>query len=257
MTSFAEKAHEAAIQLSLHKECTEIRGVAIREARSRAWWATYLCVCHASMVSCKPPIRAINTRTLEVQFPTSEYISRVWERYIRAEETLVAATLLLVSLVKGIRSKESVPNFRRSFGAVDKMIQAQLAQLTHVEPLTSTGDHSPEYKLAKSLHTITRMRLMSANMKIHRYRALMEYPAISRKFASFPPLDISERPPSESTDFQSAVLAKVEQIFPFPNHYSLQSCINSALAVSECLGSLRNDLTGGSRSRFYAIESSS
>jgi hypothetical protein len=144
---------------------------------------------------------------------------------------------------------------------LDNLIKTQLTQLANSTPVVLTCDGSPESRLANRLHNITRMRLMrfvshhqyqlrywlilfSANIKTHRYRALMEYPAILEKFKAFPPLDISERPPSECNTSQSTGVGKVHQIFPFSSLDSLQNCCDSALGISACLDSLKGDLLG-------------
>lgn len=173
----------------------------------------------------------------------------------------MAATLLLVALVKGFHSDTAIPSFRHSLGVLDNLIKSQLNQLPNATPVVLAHDCSPESKLAKCLHNITRMRLMrsdshhqyqtqdwltlvSAHVKTHRYRALMEYPAILEKFEAFPPLDMSERPPSGHNTSKYMGVGKVHQIFPFSSLYSLQICFDSALGISACLNSLDDDLSG-------------
>ncbi|KAM6517524.1 hypothetical protein FSOLCH5_008488, partial [Fusarium solani] len=210
MTRFAEKAIDSAIRLSLHKQERK-DGDLIVEAKSRAWWMTYLCMCHASTVSCKPPLRSINLADVQTPFPTSSSRPRVWDRYIRAEETLVAATLLLVALVKGFHSEAAIPSFRQSLEVLNNLINSQLTQLNEVTAGAIALSDIPESRLADCLHNITRVRLMSAHIKTHRYRALMEYPVILEKFEAYPPLDV---------------------------------CFESALGIADCLNSLSDNLPG-------------
>ncbi|KAM6529528.1 hypothetical protein FALCPG4_007660 [Fusarium falciforme] len=241
MTRFAEKAIDSAIRLSLHKQERK-DGDLIAEAKSRAWWMTYLCMCHASTVSCKPPLRSINLADVQTPFPTSSYRPRVWDRYIRAEETLVAATLLLVALVKGFHSEAAIPSFRQSLEVLNNLINSQLTQLNEVTAGVTALSDIPESRLADCLHNITRMRLMSAHIKTHRYRALMEYPVILEKFEAYPPLDVSDRPPSGRNASEFHGPDRVNGIFPFTSLESLQVCFESALGIAGCLNSLSDDL---------------
>ncbi|KAG7404132.1 hypothetical protein Forpe1208_v015629 [Fusarium oxysporum f. sp. rapae] len=241
MTRFAERAVDSAIRLSLHRQPCK-GGDFLAEAKSRAWWMTYLTMCHASNVSCKPPSRPINVADVQTPFPTSSYRPKVWDNYIRAEETLTAATLLLVALVKGFRSEAAIPSFRQGLDTLNKLILSQLIQLGQTKFVDQASNDIPEFRLADCLHTITRMRLLSAYIKTHRYRALMEHPTILEKFKTFSPLDVTDCPPEGCNASGSNALNRVDQIFPFPSLESLQVCFDSCVGISDCLDLLKDDL---------------
>lgn len=177
-------------------------GNAAIHAPKHAWLTLrvqYLCVCHAAMAGCKvrmkhllsksradrltqPPTRPIDHSEIQTPFPTSLYVpgvsdhalipqkvhcdsspSQTWDRYIRAEETLVAATLLLVALVKGFHSEEAVPSFQQSIKVLDDIIKYQISQLADARTTGLPSDGSPESRLASCLHEVTHIRLMRSD----------------------------------------------------------------------------------------------
>jgi hypothetical protein len=83
-----------------------------------------------------------------------------WIQYIRAEETLVAATLLLVALVTGSGSEAATPAFRRSLSFMNTIIDNQLGCLSVYNDLESSANMSPEDRLMQSLRAMTLIRLM-------------------------------------------------------------------------------------------------
>jgi hypothetical protein len=83
-----------------------------------------------------------------------------WIQYIRAEETLVAATLLLVALVTGSGSEAATPAFRHSLSFMNTVIDNQLSCLSVYNDLESSTNMSPEERLMQSLRAMTLIRLM-------------------------------------------------------------------------------------------------
>ncbi|KAH6612174.1 hypothetical protein C7974DRAFT_92440 [Boeremia exigua] len=118
------------------------------EASRRAWWMMYLCMCNASIVSCKPLAETIDINKVCVPYPSTSHGSEIWIRYIRAEEALVAATLLLVALVKGVKSEATIAPFNRSIHTLDSIISHQLSihsKGTDVERTDQTAQISRLY----------------------------------------------------------------------------------------------------------------
>jgi hypothetical protein len=109
------------------------------------------------------PVQRINIRTTNIPHPTTLGSSKIWEQYISAEETLTAATLLLVALVKGSDSKSDIPAFNRNIRQLDNVITHQLATLSDAVPASQDASHSAEERLAIALRITTQIRL-------HRYR---------------------------------------------------------------------------------------
>ncbi|KAK1634659.1 hypothetical protein BDP81DRAFT_451191 [Colletotrichum phormii] len=156
------------------------------ESMHRATWMSYLCRCNASIVSCaadfqsrQPFDEPIDSSSFKTPYPSSGEVSELWAQYIRAEESLVAATLTLAELLKGFNSEATASSSNRNIGA--QLNQPSLGQPQAPE-LLATVDN-PESKLVICLRITTRARLM-------RYRAFMDHPQILR-FESIPPSDTS------------------------------------------------------------------
>ncbi|KAF6827755.1 hypothetical protein CMUS01_08857 [Colletotrichum musicola] len=207
--------------------------------------------------ACQLQGKAQTTKTFhEVQLPTSQ----IWELYIRAEEALVASTLLLVALVKGFNSQTAVPSFRRNIRVLDEVISFQL---TKVDSERQHATSLPESRDADCLLSTSRTRLMrysslsrailddyqliksSARIKLHRYRALMDHPEILKRFEASPFASGSPRTGSEEqrgsdrTDFRKGCEGRrADEIFPFTAEYSRSICLESALSVAEDLDHL-------------------
>jgi hypothetical protein len=85
--------------------------------------------------------------------------TEIWAQYISAEETLVAATLLLVALVKGNDAESEVPAFNRNIRLLDKVIAHQLAAIPDTPSSIQDVPYRTEERLAISLRAMARVRL--------------------------------------------------------------------------------------------------
>jgi hypothetical protein len=103
---------------------------------------------HASISKCLVCNRSDRRKSLD------------WLQYIRAEETLVAATLLLVALVTGSGAEAATPAFRRSLSFMNTVIDNQLSCLSMTNDLESNANISPEDRLIQCLRAMTRIKLM-------------------------------------------------------------------------------------------------
>ncbi|KAK1660087.1 hypothetical protein BDP55DRAFT_324950 [Colletotrichum godetiae] len=207
------------------------------ESMHRAWWMSYLCRCNASIVSCTPFDEPIDSSSSKAPYPSSGEAPEVWAQYIRAEEALVAATLMLAALLKGFNSETTASSFNRNIGALDAVITHQLNQSNLGQPRAPVDN--PESKLAICLHITTRARLMSARIKLHRYRAFMDHPQILRRFESIPPLDTSiGLAQGQVMHGNSGISQKASLVFPFSSNHSHEICLESATGIATELETL-------------------
>ncbi|KAF9877522.1 hypothetical protein CkaCkLH20_05222 [Colletotrichum karsti] len=205
MTRLAEKGFELARRL-VEEGVERYEGV-YDEALRRMWWMSYVCLCQASIS---------------------------WRQYILAEETLVSATLLLVALIKGIPSESAIPSFNRNIHLLESLITHQLDALA---PCTSIEDgqqhQDPESKLEASLGVTSRIRLMSARIKLHRYRAFISNIPILRIFESLlQPTTESQQHTQPIPSHRERHLENVARVFPFAREDSLRICVDSATTIA-------------------------
>lgn len=72
---------------------------------------------------------------------------------------MVSATLLLVALVKGFDSRNSILDFRRSIDLLNNIIKCQLDEFTEEETQPTNLRQSPESKVRVNLRRLTWIRL--------------------------------------------------------------------------------------------------
>ncbi|KAK2469232.1 hypothetical protein H9L39_19213 [Fusarium oxysporum f. sp. albedinis] len=223
MVHLANEAYDACVHLSLHQFNED--GSIFAEAVRRTWWMTYVSICFSATITCKPPTRSTDLSKFTTPYPTTGVTSTAsyWVQYIRAEETLVAATLLLVALVRGFDSAAATPAFRQSLSFMNTVIENQLSCLSTLDHLEPSANISSEDRLIQSLKAMTLIRLM-------RFEAV----------PSWRPPHAIRQPVSTRANVEDK--NQVAQVFPFTCKDSLDICIDSALGVADCLASLRKDL---------------
>ncbi|CAN9176740.1 unnamed protein product [Alternaria alternata] len=114
---------------------------------------------HSIIKAISSPVNKIYIRTVNIPHPTTLGNSEMWTQYVFAEETLVAATLLLVALVKGSDFETEVPAFNRNIHLLDKVIAHQLAAIPDAPPSSHDISYRTEERLAISLRAMARVRL--------------------------------------------------------------------------------------------------
>ncbi|RYN34581.1 hypothetical protein AA0114_g11849 [Alternaria tenuissima] len=114
---------------------------------------------HSMIKAMSSPVNKIDIRNVSILHPTTLGNSEIWAQYISAEETLVAATLLLVALVKGNDAESEVPAFNRNIRLLDKVIAHQLAAIPDTPSSSQDVPYRTEERLAISLRAMARVRL--------------------------------------------------------------------------------------------------
>ncbi|EXJ81415.1 hypothetical protein A1O3_07707 [Capronia epimyces CBS 606.96] len=195
MRNRTSQAYDAAIRLGLHDisslpidECTE--------ARRRAWWMTYTVVLQSSIVSNLPPIISIDFHQFSTPLPTTSSDSEVWAFYIEAQQCILRCTQYTVALRKALDSGLDVSTLDLKQVMLDDAIDAALA--TYTNRSTQLGGLSPtaptdveERTVAQSLHSQATIKLMSARIKLHRYRAFQDVPIFTRRHCDLDQVDQS------------------------------------------------------------------
>ncbi|KAF4827985.1 hypothetical protein CGCTS75_v007891 [Colletotrichum tropicale] len=236
MTFYVQKAFGFLRELSSNTTALRLE-VRFEESLRRAWWMTYMCMCNASIVNCKSPAETIDISKVTIPHPTIARRSKIWEQVIRAEETLVAATLLLVALVKGFNSETAAQSLHDSIRTMDEIIVHLLDDCGQNEQHRRSEVEDFESRLADCFCNTSRIRLNSARIKLHRYRAMMDNLRILSRF------DTNSRSRRAATDggFECATsldAAKAAKIFPFSAAQSKSVCQESASSIVDDLNQL-------------------
>ncbi|KAL4802271.1 hypothetical protein BDV18DRAFT_64346 [Aspergillus unguis] len=169
-----------ALDMSLHSLGEEYDEMA--EARRRAWWMTYYCVLQGSIVSTTPLSIDANDPQFITPYPRFAGDTDGWSIFIQSQQLLVSATQFVIDLKKWIPTKTNLPYIFESMQRLDSWASALLGQsnLTGLSSQSVDGAH-PEYTTQQSIRSIARIKLSSAQIKIHRFRAFSDIPIFLKR----------------------------------------------------------------------------
>ncbi|KAI1821664.1 C6 zinc finger domain-containing protein [Xylaria intraflava] len=271
MKARAGAALVAAMPLSLHtKSSVEDE---YSEARRRAWWMTYICICQASIVSNTPPTFEIFSSSYTANYPTIRADSEAWPTFVRAQQAILAATQFVIDFEKVRKAGTDVTRIFRRMKDLEKLLEPLIIQTdmwSSNYSLTQPVDRN-EAVLANSLRCMSRIKLNSARIKVHRYCAFFDVALFSSKhcdLASLPKGDDDSSGPQllqaccvsalnsspaasghsaeslspEAYDTPSAEMNNRPQPslpdFPFSSHESSRVCLKSALNIAAAFDTL-------------------
>ncbi|KAJ6102577.1 hypothetical protein N7486_005004 [Penicillium sp. IBT 16267x] len=153
------------------------------EARRRAWWMTYYCVIQGAIVSTTPPTLVINDPQFTIPYPRFESDAEGWSILIQSQQVLVSATQFISDLNKSLASQSSLHYMFERMQQLDSWTNSVLAQ-TDILPITS---HEPDFGdcretiTAQCIRAMARIKLSSAQIKTHRFRAFSDIPIFVKR----------------------------------------------------------------------------
>ncbi|KAH0280200.1 hypothetical protein KCU91_g1221, partial [Aureobasidium melanogenum] len=225
----------------------------------------YICACQASIVSSAPPAIPLFDPRFTTTFPQSPD-PEAWPFFIKSQQTILLATQFVSAVGRAVDGREDwtdiSPRMQELHNTIDPLI-AQSHNWTDIKP----DIHDPEAIVAYSLKQMSKIKLNSARIKLHRYCAFFDIPVFSEKHCDLkkseplppptnadpldqismdsspnscgcsstslptqvPGLTNSVSPPNSTS---SAPSAEYLHPFPFSNHFSSRLCLNSALAIA-------------------------
>ncbi|KAL2864704.1 uncharacterized protein BJX67DRAFT_373699 [Aspergillus lucknowensis] len=255
-----------AIALDMSLQCRGEEYDEFAEARRRAWWMTPL------------SISAMNPQ-FTTPYPQFSADSDGWSILIQAQQVLVSATQYVIDLKRCVSTGGDMTYIHERMKQLDSWAGAVLAQ-SNVPPLTPQPVHSSsiiEHTTAQSIRAISRIKLSSAQIKIHRFRAFSDIPIFLRKHCdltaanstrpvsrsvvrtSDPSNEISSigccsnldqfqqsssseyAPPSSSStscQFQPLPQCSFTSEFPYSCPHSARVCLKASLLISQMFQSL-------------------
>ncbi|KAJ5945806.1 hypothetical protein N7454_002645, partial [Penicillium verhagenii] len=176
----ASQALALALDKSLHDYMDDNE---FSEARRRAWWMTYYCVIQGSIVSTTPPTIVINDPQFTTPYPRFSSDAEGWSILIQAQQVLVSATQFISDLNKSLASQSGLHYMFERMQQLDSWTNSVLAQ-TDVLPITSHESDFGDFRetiTAQSIRTMSRIKLSSAQIKTHRFRAFSDIPIFIKR----------------------------------------------------------------------------
>ncbi|KAJ5841363.1 hypothetical protein N7534_011193 [Penicillium rubens] len=176
----AGQALAMALDKSLH---AQIENDEFPEARRRAWWMTYYCVIQGSIVSTTMPALVINDPQFTTPYPSFASDAEGWAILIQAQQVLVSATQFIDDLNKCLSSQSDMYLMFERMQQLDAWTHSVIAQaelLPLLPQRSDFGDHN-ESITAQSIRAISRIKLSSAQIKTHRFRAFSDIPLFIKR----------------------------------------------------------------------------
>ncbi|THZ11896.1 hypothetical protein D6C91_08911 [Aureobasidium pullulans] len=157
---------------------------------------TYICVCQASIVSSAPPAIPLFDSRFTTSFPQASD-PEAWPFFIKSQQTILLATQFVSAVGRAVDGREDWTDISTRMQELHNTIEPLIAQAntwTDIKPVST----DPEAMIAYSLKQMSKIKLNSARIKLHRYSAFFDIPVFSEKHCD---LKKSEPflPPSSST----------------------------------------------------------
>ncbi|KAI1502398.1 hypothetical protein F5X99DRAFT_379361 [Biscogniauxia marginata] len=244
------------------------------EARRRVWWMTYICVCQGSIVSNTPPTFEVFSSSYTAQHPTIRDDPEAWPLFIQSQQAILAATQFVIDFNKARKAQGDMTRIFNRMRELESLLEPLVVKSeSYVSncPLMQPVD-SREAVLSHSLRCMSRIKLNSARIKVHRYCAFFDLavfsgkhcdlastsgreldspeprqlraccttnlssPASSRSAGSVSPtMSHSPTPFPNGDTYHSPAPAMV---FPFTTHLSSKICLKSALNIAQAFDCL-------------------
>ncbi|KAL3472955.1 hypothetical protein BJX99DRAFT_203494 [Aspergillus californicus] len=272
----AQQALGIALDMSLQSLGEEYDEFA--EARRRAWWMTYYCILQSSIVSTTALSINANDPQFVTPYPRFSADPDGWAILVQSQRVLFSATQFIIDLKNCISTRSNFPYIYGRMQQLDSWTSAILAQ-SNLQPLAphSVGSSVTEHCTAKSIRAISQIKLSSAQIKVHRFRAFSDIPIFIKRHCDLTAADTSNlipesaskgsEPPDEipslsccssldqfqqcsssdyapsSTSSSSSELHTLPQYsfisdFPYTSQHSATVCLKASLLISRMFQSL-------------------
>ncbi|KAI1265880.1 hypothetical protein F5Y18DRAFT_426396 [Xylariaceae sp. FL1019] len=271
MRARAGAALVAAMSLHIHTKNDIEDGYS--EARRRAWWMTYICVCQGSIVSGTPPTFEVFAGSYTARYPTIQADSEAWSVFVQSQQAILAATQFVSEFNKARKAGADMTRSYNRMRELDRILEPMITQSESWSsncPLMQPLDHS-EAVLAHALRCMSRIKLNSARIKVHRYIAFFDVAVFTGKHCDLTSLPKRETDDSMPRQLQSCCTTQLSSPpsayshsngsgspaasdgsspaghvlshasvadFPFSSHESSRICLKSALNIAESFDAL-------------------
>ncbi|KAI8954773.1 hypothetical protein F4801DRAFT_575167 [Xylaria longipes] len=236
------------------------------EARRRVWWMTYICVCQGSIVSNTPPTFEVFGPSYTARYPTLEADPQAWPTFVRSQQAILAATQFVIDFNKVRKADADMTRIYNRMQELEGLLEPLITQSESWSSnysLTQPVDRS-EAVVANALRCMSRIKLNSARIKVHRYCAFFDIAVFTSKhcdLATLPKEPDGSEPQrlgaccmtslhspqsaysrstrslspgssdSSSPGVNGSIQASISE-FPFSRHESSRICLKAALNIA-------------------------
>ena len=212
------------------------------------------------------PIIQIEYKHFRTPLPTILADSEAWHAFLDAQQLILQCTQFTVALKKAIESRADLApiHSRMSWldGEIDSLSARYMWELT--SPSTDSVD-GPESVVGKSLKAQAQIKLNSARIKIHRYRAFLDVPIFTKRHCDLQQSKPGDGPqcacsssfrlspvsshdsehsgnsvmaPSSTAGTTSPEPVESNEVSPFSSPESARKCMKAALKISKAFEAL-------------------
>lgn len=180
MRTRAGQALVSAMDLSLHSQGDN--GGEFAEAKRRAWWMCYTCVCQGSIVSSTPPTISVHDPRFTTKYPSIASDPDAWPFFLSAQQTILAATQFILDQNKALETNSNNSYVYERMQELNSILDPLLAKADAWSTDSSAMPvDASEAVVALALKSIARIKLNSARIKLHRYCAFKDKALFSEK----------------------------------------------------------------------------
>ncbi|KAI0416854.1 hypothetical protein F5X98DRAFT_387612 [Xylaria grammica] len=169
------------------------------EARRRVWWMTYICVCQGSIVSNTSPTFEIFSSSYTARYPTILADPEAWPTFVRSQQAILAATQFVIDFNKVRKAGADMGRIYKRMQELEGLLEPLIVQseswssnYSLVQPVDPS-----EAVLANALRCMSRIKLNSARIKVHRYCAFFDIAVFTSKHC-----DLASLPKQEVDSFE-------------------------------------------------------
>ncbi|KAI8665528.1 Zn(2)-C6 fungal-type domain-containing protein [Fusarium sp. Ph1] len=253
MESRAGQALMAAMSLSLHLRDDDGEP---NEAKRRVWWMTYICVSQAAIVgNIEPSILAVFIPTFATEYPALKSDAEAFSFLIQAQQAMLATTQFSTELSKAVKFNGDMDRIHERMRELDSHLESliKVANSWVLQPTMTATVDSTEGVVSRSLRCMTRIKLNSARIKLHRYSAFESKlvgeaeDALSASESSSATAADSPSPGDTSSLTSLTSLTKVSSCSSengpsgsdcFSSHQSAKICLRAALNMAQAFDDL-------------------
>lgn len=159
------------------------------EARRRAWWMTYFCVLQGSIASVTPSPVMINDNRFTTPYPQFTSDPEGWSILLQAQQALIAANQFIMDLNRCLKTRSSMQWIYDQMKQLDAWNSSLMTRANAPPSVPRPGDMSmaSEFEIADSIRAISRIKIASAQITMHRFRAFSDLPVFIKKHLDLAP----------------------------------------------------------------------
>jgi hypothetical protein len=233
---------------------------------STQWFQTQILACKLTFDFHQAPIIQIEYKHFRTPLPTNSADSEAWHAFLDAQQLILQCTQFTVALKKAVESNSDLAPIHTRMSWLDGEIDSLSARYTWdlTSPSTEVVDRT-ESVVGKSLKAQAQIKLNSARIKIHRYRAFQDVPVFTKRHCDLQQSKPGGAPqcacsssfrmsPTSSHDSEhsgDSVLApssnagtlspepvESNEVLPFSSPESARMCMKAALKISKAFEAL-------------------